>query len=87
MHPAGYALSMVLRQRHHAATDLLWLLQGLLQKAQQIVTLGILDNAMDAKLHTALKFMQILFKVNLKARLLPIGEFYNDAGLFLIEQD
>lgn len=38
---------------------------------------------MDAKLKTALQFMKRLFNVNLKTRLLPISEFYNDAGLLL----
>ncbi|KAK9903911.1 hypothetical protein WJX75_000261 [Coccomyxa subellipsoidea] len=53
--------------------------QGLIQKAQQVVTLGILDDQLDSKLQTALQLMQLLFKVNLKSRHVPIAEFYNDA--------
>jgi hypothetical protein len=48
-----------------------------------VVTLGILDDQLDSKLQTALQLMQLLFKVNLKSRHVPIAEFYNDAGMFL----
>ncbi|BDA45778.1 probable E3 ubiquitin-protein ligase HECTD2 [Coccomyxa sp. Obi] len=53
--------------------------QGLVQKTQQVITLSILDGKLNAKLKTALQFMKRLFNVNLKTRLLPISEFYNDA--------
>lgn len=61
--------------------------QGLLQKVQQVVTLCILDGKLDPKLQTALDFMKILFDANLKARLVPISAFYNDAGVWHVQDD
>lgn len=55
-------------------------LQCVLQKAQQVVTLSVLGREFDEKLKSCLSVMKMLFKVNQKARLVPISEFYNDAG-------
>ncbi len=55
-------------------------LQGVLQKTQQVVTLSVLGREFDEKLKSSLTVMKLLFKVNKKAGHVPISEFYNDAG-------